>query len=73
MRSMADGQGYNGFVALGWRGMCLAAGSRTLVMTAPEPRYDVLHVADLCRLIDMQIDDLECCVGKTYNVGGGFG
>jgi CDP-paratose 2-epimerase len=33
---------------------------------------DVLHVADLCRLVDMQIGDVECCAGKTYNVGGGF-
>jgi CDP-paratose 2-epimerase len=33
---------------------------------------DVLHVSDLCRLIDMQIGDVERCAGKTYNVGGGF-
>jgi CDP-paratose 2-epimerase len=32
---------------------------------------DVLHVTDLCRLIEMQIGDVERCVGKTYNVGGG--
>jgi CDP-paratose 2-epimerase len=32
---------------------------------------DVLHVADLCRLIDMQIGDVDRCAGKTYNVGGG--
>jgi CDP-paratose 2-epimerase len=32
---------------------------------------DVLHVADLCRLIDMQIGDQDSCLGKTYNVGGG--
>jgi CDP-paratose 2-epimerase len=33
---------------------------------------DVLHVSDLCRLIDVQIGDVERCAGKTYNVGGGF-
>jgi CDP-paratose 2-epimerase len=32
---------------------------------------DLLHVADLCRLIDMQIGDGERHAGKTYNVGGG--
>lgn len=32
---------------------------------------DVLHVGDLCRLIDTQIGNIECCAGKTYNVGGG--
>lgn len=32
---------------------------------------DLMHVADLCRLIDMQIVDSERYVGNTYNVGGG--
>lgn len=32
---------------------------------------DVLHVADLCRLIDMQMAAPDHHAGKTYNVGGG--
>jgi len=32
---------------------------------------DVLHVDDLCRLIDMQIGEAADYAGKTYNVGGG--
>ena len=32
---------------------------------------DILHVADLCRLIDLQIGDPARFAGKTYNVGGG--
>jgi CDP-paratose 2-epimerase len=32
---------------------------------------DLLHVADLCRLIDMQITGGERYIGRTYNVGGG--
>jgi CDP-paratose 2-epimerase len=32
---------------------------------------DVLHVQDLCRLIDMQIGGGMRYAGKTYNVGGG--
>jgi CDP-paratose 2-epimerase len=32
---------------------------------------DLFHVADLCRLIDMQITGGERHTGKTYNVGGG--
>ena len=32
---------------------------------------DVLHVSDLCHLIDLQIGAAERCVGRTYNVGGG--
>jgi CDP-paratose 2-epimerase len=32
---------------------------------------DILHVADLCRLIDLQMGDPDRFAGKTYNVGGG--
>ena len=32
---------------------------------------DVLHIADLCRLIDLQIGDPDRFAGKTCNVGGG--
>ena len=32
---------------------------------------DVLHVHDLCRLIDIQIGGRDRYAGKTYNVGGG--
>ena len=32
---------------------------------------DLLHVADLCRLIDLQIGGRDRYAGKTYNVGGG--
>jgi CDP-paratose 2-epimerase len=32
---------------------------------------DVLHVADLCRLVDVQITGGERYASKTYNVGGG--
>ena len=32
---------------------------------------DILHVADLYRLVAAQIDDLERHAGRTYNVGGG--
>ena len=32
----------------------------------------MLHVHDLCRLIDMQIGAVARHAGKTYNVGGGI-
>jgi CDP-paratose 2-epimerase len=32
---------------------------------------DILHVADLCRLIDIQIHTINSFSGKLYNVGGG--
>ncbi|WP_235203273.1 NAD-dependent epimerase/dehydratase family protein [Candidatus Magnetobacterium casense] len=32
---------------------------------------DILHVDDLCDLIDMQIRNIDLHVGQTYNVGGG--
>ena len=32
---------------------------------------DILHVNDLCDLIDLQINNLDKCNGKVYNVGGG--
>jgi len=32
---------------------------------------DILHVRDLCRLIDMQIHDSKKFNGQTFNVGGG--
>jgi CDP-paratose 2-epimerase len=33
---------------------------------------DVLHINDLCFLIDLQIQDLSKYSGETYNVGGGI-
>jgi len=33
---------------------------------------DLLHIDDLCRLLDMQISHFDKCNGKTYNVGGGY-
>ena len=32
---------------------------------------DILHVSDLCRLIDMEISDIGKVDGKTFNIGGG--
>ncbi|PIQ91265.1 MAG: 3-beta hydroxysteroid dehydrogenase [Candidatus Omnitrophica bacterium CG11_big_fil_rev_8_21_14_0_20_41_12] len=32
---------------------------------------DLLHVDDLCRLIDLQVNSLSKFSGNTYNVGGG--
>jgi CDP-paratose 2-epimerase len=32
---------------------------------------DLLHIDDLCRLIDIQIKDMDTGNGKVYNVGGG--
>lgn len=32
---------------------------------------DLLHVDDLCGLIDLQVNSLDKLNGKTYNVGGG--
>ncbi|KJU84582.1 nucleoside-diphosphate-sugar epimerase [Candidatus Magnetobacterium bavaricum] len=32
---------------------------------------DILHVDDLCDLIDIQIRNIDLHVGQTYNVGGG--
>ena len=34
---------------------------------------DLLHVEDLCLLIDLQIQDMDKGSGKIYNVGGGQG
>ena len=34
---------------------------------------DVMHVDDLSRLIDTQIDRLDAISGETFNVGGGIG
>ena len=33
---------------------------------------DILHIADLCALVDMQIGDWETGNKKIYNVGGGL-
>jgi len=33
---------------------------------------DLLHVEDLCALIDLQVNALEKVSGKTYNVGGAW-
>jgi len=33
---------------------------------------DVLHVADLCELLSLQIDRFEALQGRTFNVGGGL-
>jgi len=33
---------------------------------------DVLHIEDLCRLIEIQITDLHLYKGEIYNVGGGI-
>ncbi|MFA5100546.1 MAG: NAD-dependent epimerase/dehydratase family protein [Candidatus Omnitrophota bacterium] len=33
---------------------------------------DILHVSDLCRLIDLQISDIGRVNGKVFNVGGGL-
>jgi CDP-paratose 2-epimerase len=34
---------------------------------------DLIHIADLVRLIDVQIQDIDHFDGKTMNVGGGLG
>jgi len=33
---------------------------------------DILHIHDLCRLIDIQISDFQTFSGKTFNAGGGL-
>ncbi len=33
---------------------------------------DVLHIDDLCRLVDAQIDRFDAISGQTFNVGGGL-
>lgn len=33
---------------------------------------DVLHIDDLCRLVDAQIDRFDAISGQTFNVGGGI-
>jgi len=32
---------------------------------------DVLHITDLCRLVEIQIDSIASLDGQTFNVGGG--
>jgi len=33
---------------------------------------DVLHIKDLCSLIQLQINNIDVVNGKTYNIGGGI-
>jgi CDP-paratose 2-epimerase len=33
---------------------------------------DVLHVADLCELVDLQLEHLSSISGSTFNAGGGL-
>jgi len=32
---------------------------------------DLIHIEDLFNLIDLEINNMSTCKGKTYNVGGG--
>lgn len=34
---------------------------------------DILHVSDLCELVDLQLERLDDILGSTFNVGGGTG
>ena len=61
-----------GVVAL-WMARHVFGGSLRYVGFGGEGKQirDVLHVDDLCLLVDHQLNDLEAVNGQTYNVGGG--
>lgn len=70
-----SGEGQFGHMGQGWLAhwaiSCLLERPVTYLGFKGKQVRDILFIADLCDLIERQLDSLDRCAGKVWNVGGG--